>query len=783
LLKRVDETRLRSQIAQISRPKEQIDSNDGLEGLNESENTPSGAGESSNELLTSDRIASLTIQTQTSGELGNVARSPQNLWREPQTLPNCKERVYVYPYSISFIQEDHLRRFPVVIDIFKRNIEKKSELKLHMCEIDYTLKMCGPSPQESLPSIIVFCTKAVFPSLRSLLTSRHIASQYYFPKPPRPASIWRSRPRSDEEDAGDSQIPRFKIYFWWAKKMPRTLHWGKLENLRVYQPCHDSLAGLEKLTMCGSRIAATEDIRLATLGCLVKIQANFYGLSASHAFESIVRSTPLGKGASVGNRPSGNLLSAHSVTSQKGKDAYYLIDDVEYDNDDDESSVESIVPSDNIPDFRSENSQNLTEEIMKGNIIFPSDEFFAGTMKPDLDWALIEINEKQYKRPNAYIAVTEPARPVFFSKAASCHPGEQRDIVVISSALNPRRGVLLPGKSFLGGINRPNMCEVWNILLTGEEGECIYTFMRSFAYCNVQVLSRGDSGSLVIDLNTNEVYGHVVASNPLGEAYVVPLLATLGQIRESFHTQDVSLPEPLDFKDLQEYEEISEKQTLDTKPDALTALPPSYESNTGSSDMIGLASGIRAKQSSTSEVFFRICDVSSQTFFDARVSQPELIRRHSLGLANILDKRNTDREIQLTLHPRADFDISEVAWVIVNLQLPRLESSFKVQDPKVLARTCAVIWAYQCDPNLFKDLKIMIRPNSILPTDIWSDATTPGSRWWQWKRDIPMCGHLITTAFVLGSWGTLEDEIMGAVWGASEEVKVLGNVGIDIGGK
>ena len=50
---------------------------------------------------------------------------------------------------------------------------------------------------------------------------------------------------------------------------------------------------------------------------------------------------------------------------------------------------------------------------------------------------------------------------------------------------------------------------------------------------------------MVIDLNTNEIYGHVVASNLLGEVYVVPLVATLGQIKEFFRTDDVSLPEPL----------------------------------------------------------------------------------------------------------------------------------------------------------------------------------------------------------------------------------------------
>lgn len=255
--------------------------------------------------------------------------------------------------------------------------------------------------------------------------------------------------------------------------MPRTLHWGRLENLRVYQPCHDSLAELGTLTMCGSRIAATGDVRLATLGCLVKIQSRFYGLSASHAFESIVRATPLVIGTSLGRNPPENTLSVHSTMSQKVED---LVDDVEYDTDDEKSSVESIVTSVNNPNVGPESLQDITEEIMHGNVIFPSEEFFNGTMKPDLDWALIEINNKRYKRPNAYIAVTESPMPIFFSKTASCHPGEQREIVVISSALNPKRGFLLPGKSFLGGINRPNMCEVWNIVLTEQQGERIYNF-------------------------------------------------------------------------------------------------------------------------------------------------------------------------------------------------------------------------------------------------------------------------------------------------------------------
>ncbi len=87
----------------------------------------------------------------------------------------------------------------------------------------------------------------------------------------------------------------------------------------------------------------------------------------------------------------------------------------------------------------------------------------------------------------------------------------------------------------------------------------------------------------------------------------------------------------------------------------------------------------------------------------------------------------------------------------------------------------------------------MKRPDFYLRLDsisIWSvgsttlvDSPTLGSWGWQGEKDITTCGPLIATAFVLGFWEILEDEIMVAVWGTSKEVKVLANLDIDIGGK
>ena len=57
----------------------------------------------------------------------------------------------------------------------------------------------------------------------------------------------------------------------------------------------------------------------------------------------------------------------------------------------------------------------------------------------------------------------------------------------------------------------------------------------------------GDSGALVVDAQTSVAYGHVVATSPRGEAYVVPLHATLCQVKALFGTDNVRLPEPLDM--------------------------------------------------------------------------------------------------------------------------------------------------------------------------------------------------------------------------------------------
>src|SRR4051812_39155423 len=60
-------------------------------------------------------------------------------------------------------------------------------------------------------------------------------------------------------------------------------------------------------------------------------------------------------------------------------------------------------------------------------------------------------------------------------------------------------------------------------------------------------LPSGSSGSWVVNPTTFKVYGHVVAENPLGDIWVIPMCDMLNDIREEEHATSVRLAIPADI--------------------------------------------------------------------------------------------------------------------------------------------------------------------------------------------------------------------------------------------
>lgn len=63
----------------------------------------------------------------------------------------------------------------------------------------------------------------------------------------------------------------------------------------------------------------------------------------------------------------------------------------------------------------------------------------------------------------------------------------------------------------------------------------------ALTYLSLTEICQGDSGSWVIDRRTLEVYGHVIASDKFGDAYVIPIHDTLSDVKVQLGAASVDL--------------------------------------------------------------------------------------------------------------------------------------------------------------------------------------------------------------------------------------------------
>ncbi|KAK8112822.1 hypothetical protein PG984_013348 [Apiospora sp. TS-2023a] len=144
------------------------------------------------------------------------------------------------------------------------------------------------------------------------------------------------------------------------------------------------------------------------------------------------------------------------------------------------------------------------------------------TQSPYLDWALTRPRSTQAKMHNYSVNIFYP-HGYKGEKAISLDTYEISPTNHLASIyMLSRRGIIhgqiITAPSFLPPIfPGQESCEVWTIILENRDS-----------------IVAGESGSLVVDRVTNNIYGHVVAYDTLGHGYVVPLAHVLDQINACF---------------------------------------------------------------------------------------------------------------------------------------------------------------------------------------------------------------------------------------------------------
>ncbi|KAF5715467.1 ph domain-containing protein [Fusarium mundagurra] len=488
-------------------------------------------------------------------------------FRDAVELPDTSPKIYVYPHSGSEVNDAFRSRFHEVVNLFRLNTEQHSPLKPHLEHIDYELRMCGTSILEAHPSIIVFCRPSEFGYLRSLLHSKHLKMQYCLRKSS-PRYSWKTWGKSAVTQPSDTFKPLFNLYFWRAQR-PRILysHRHSMESASVLvEPAEGPCS---RLTISGSVVAAPlpgGGHLTSTIGCILQVDSRFYGLTAGHLLHrerphgtrspqcgdshrtvgteytlqgpdaasiiTQVRASPSDDGSSMisGDDMAESAYTTHTSIPDSDLDHQMIdddfVDDIDYDDlaENDLEAPRAFEGGEFQP-IHSENGQ-----ARKTTIITPSSRSTMGACKvPDNDWALVALNATEPQLPNAFFYANHMSDPVFFSSTPGNLSEEEIPVFIVTANQRVLRGLLQPVPSFLGGITRKVQAEYWTVVLSRGS-----------------LLHPGDSGAIVIGADSPIlVFGHVVASNPLGEVYVSPLGATMSQIAGLLETTHVSLPEPL----------------------------------------------------------------------------------------------------------------------------------------------------------------------------------------------------------------------------------------------
>ncbi|KAF5617229.1 PH domain protein [Fusarium tjaetaba] len=290
----------------------------------------------------------------------------------------------------------------------------------------------------------------------------------------------------------------------------------------------------------------------STIGCILQVDSKFYGLTAGHLLPrarlqgtkspqsgdshcingmeytlqgqyaaSIItqaRATPSDDESSMvsGDDMAESAYTAHTslpdsdlnqhMIDGNGTDDDDFVDDVDYDD---------LVEND-------WEAPRAAEDAETQSILFENGQAHKTTIHappscstmgacckvPDNDWALVALDATKPQLPNAFLDTNQKPDPVFFSSTPGNLPKEEIPVLIVTSNQRVLRGLLQPVPSFLGGITRKVQAEYWTVILSRGA-----------------ILHSGDSGAIVIGADSPIlVFGHVVASNPLGEVYRVELL-------------------------------------------------------------------------------------------------------------------------------------------------------------------------------------------------------------------------------------------------------------------
>ena len=391
-------------------------------------------------------------------------------YANPQLVPKTNMNVYPKaPISIDF-----QRRFPILVELFKRAVDNDPLLKCRTKDVNYELRLCGKCPSDAWPTILVFCTKDIFGNLRSLLERDSIRCQYGQKFPRLLSPLVRKFQR---ETGHATSVLTFRLVFWVTKTSP-TKRKAAVEPVeaKVHSP----------MTMCGSLIRVSQNT--STLAIIISVDSKLYGLTVDHV-RGVTNTHEDTMGSFLGkdnfdqrlaDEAGGQLSASFELPFGEDPDSPITedlwFDDVEYEYSDDEdsSSCDSSFPN-----------NGETQDLEAAEFEQPSGSFqiWEGLghlvpvasnndpSRPYLDWALIELAEGDFQKPNMLHTQGASKLCKVLSSPVINLQATHTPIIMISGASGIRKGTLLPGVCYVGGLPGQDLCEVLAVDFSDSSGK------------------------------------------------------------------------------------------------------------------------------------------------------------------------------------------------------------------------------------------------------------------------------------------------------------------------
>lgn len=136
---------------------------------------------------------------------------------------------------------------------------------------------------------------------------------------------------------------------------------------------------------------------------------------------------------------------------------------------------------------------------------------------PGLDYALLEIPKEERGQAKKFVLVKPPADHGWSEP-------REASVLALSTKSAPLAGRLMANSSFITSTAGHAAQELWTVQLYG-------------------ILEAGDCGMWVVDAQSRELYGHIVAGSPgTGMAYLIPAYQVFDDARR--HLGRITLPSP-----------------------------------------------------------------------------------------------------------------------------------------------------------------------------------------------------------------------------------------------